>query len=546
LTVPDLVSTGRAPLRVALSTPALRRCQLAPAVARLVDMATLVAVSVHLFSIGGARAVAPFVVVRTLAPAFGTPLVLAATGRHETGRVLTVCAAVAGLSAAALAVAVSSDSSVFAIVVLGGLSGAALGCIRPLVVALLPQHLVGPSALLATNSMAALADNASTLVGPLLAGAALATLGPAAALWASAALLAVTAVFVRGLRGASADDALDDARKAPVVRFAIEGVRVLHAQPQLRLVTLLAGAQTFVRGALNVLVVGLAIDLLELGDGGVGLLLGAIGVGGLVGLPVAVRLAHGGGLGRGLGIAVVLWGAPIALAAGVPLRVVTIGLFVVIGVGNSLVDISADTLLQRLVKRSQLPSVLGAFDAVLFLTMAAGAVVAERLLSLVGLRSALVVIGLILPAMAVGSWRMLKAVDEQMRERDQDARLLQFHGIFSPLVMSTIDHLATAMDREEFAAGDVILRKGEVGDRYLLIESGTVEIVDDGVLLAVLESGDGFGEMALLDAAPRNATAIARSAVCVRTVRRMDFLVAVRSHGLADEALNAVAEQRRR
>jgi predicted MFS family arabinose efflux permease len=512
----------------------------------MVDVASFVVVSVHLFSVSGPEAVAAFVVARTVGPAVGTPFVLVFGGRWPPGRTLAVCAAVAAAASAATALVIGAGGPVAAIVVLGGVVGVALSCLRPLVVSVLPGHIVGPSQLLATNSAAALLDNLSTLTGPTLAGAALATAGPEAALWVCAGVLAATAAWVRDVRDPGAVHQLAPGAPAAVGRVVLDGMRVLGGSGPLRLVTLLTAAQTFVRGALNVLVVGLAIDLLDMGDGGVGVLLGAIGVGGLVGLPVAIRLAHGGGLGRGLAIALVLWGTPLALAADAPGAGVAIGLFLVVGIGNHLVDLTTDTLMQRLVKRSQLPAALGAFEAVLYAGMAVGALVAERLLALFGLRTALVVVGLILPGLALASWRMLAGIDRQVSTRDGDARLLQFHGIFSPLVMSTIDHLAATMGREEYGAGETIIRKGDFGDRYLVIESGTVEIVDDGTLLAVLGPHEGFGELALLDDAPRNATAIARSAVCVRTLRREDFLAAVRSHGQVHEAVHTAAAERRR
>lgn len=537
----------RAPLRVALATPALRRCQLAPAAARIVDMATLVVVSVHLFSRGGPEPVALFIAVRTLAPALGTPLVLAASGRPSPGRVLFACASVAAVASAVTAVVVGADGPVVAIVVLGGFTGIALSCLRPLVIALLPGHIAGPSQLLASNSVAALVDSTCTLAGPLLAGAALATAGAAAALWLSAGLLAVTAVAVHGLSRAGIDDGPHQTlRLGTVARAAAEGLRILATDRSLRLVTLLAAGQTFVRGALNVFVVALAIDVLDLGDGGAGFLLATIGVGGLIGLPLAVRFAHARGMGRGLGVALVLWGVPVALAGGSSRPGVAIALFVVIGVGNDLVDITCDTLLQRLVRPDALPVVLGAFDAVLYAGMGLGAAVAAPLVSGVGVGPAMAVVGALLPVLAVVAWRWLQEIDDQVGDRDADVSFLQVHGIFSPLVMSMVDHLAGSMSSEQYGAGQVIVRKGDEGDRYLVIEDGEVEIVDGDVVLAVLGPGEGFGELALLDDAPRNASAIARSPVSVRALQRNDFLAAVRSHGSSQAAVRLVADARRR
>lgn len=57
--------------------------------------------------------------------------------------------------------------------------------------------------------------------------------------------------------------------------------------------------------------------------------------------------------------------------------------------------------------------------------------------------------------------------------------------------------------------GDVIFNKGETGDTFYRVVAGSVEIVDDGKQLVVLKEGQYFGEMAILEAYPRSATAIA-------------------------------------
>ncbi len=543
----DILARRRAPLRSAVSTPALRRCQLAPAVARLVDMAALVAVSVHLYSTADPSWVAAFVAVRTLAPALGTPLVMAAAGRRSGATALAVAAGTATLSFATTAVVVSAGGSPLAIVVLGGVAGIALYCLRPLTIALLPCHIGSPSQLVATNSMAALLDNASTLGGPLLAAAATATVGAPAALWACTGLLAIAAITTRGIGGPRRPTVVGGGGGArDVAAEAVAGLRTLTGCAHLRLIASLSVAQTFVRGAVSVLVVSLAIDRLDMGEGGVGVLLGAIGVGGMVGLPVAVRVADAGRLGRSLGLALVLWGTPIALLATTDLAWAAVLLFAVVGIGNDLVDISSDTLLQRLVPKRSLSAALGAFDAVLYAGMGLGAIAAQALATRFGVEGAIVAVGVFLPALALLAWLPLTRMDAAVRSQDDDVALLRVHGIFTPMVMSTIDHLAETMRHEVHEAGATIIRKGDVGDRFFLIERGTVEIVDEDEHLALLGPGDVFGEMALLDDVPRNATALADTDVVVRSVDREAFLVAVRSHGASHDEARRLADSRRR
>jgi len=90
-----------------------------------------------------------------------------------------------------------------------------------------------------------------------------------------------------------------------------------------------------------------------------------------------------------------------------------------------------------------------------------------------------------------------------------------------------INAMALATQKDSFAKGDVIVREGERGDIFYLIESGTVEVYKKGEKeeqpVASLSSGNFFGEKALLSEDVRRATCIASSDVKCLYLMREDF-----------------------
>ena len=100
----------------------------------------------------------------------------------------------------------------------------------------------------------------------------------------------------------------------------VGGFSAIAAEPRLRLLIGLYGAQCFVAGALGVFVVVIALKLLGLGNAGVGLLQAACGVGSLVGAAVALSLVARARLAADFAIGLLLWGAPLLLVGAVPTR----------------------------------------------------------------------------------------------------------------------------------------------------------------------------------------------------------------------------------
>jgi CRP/FNR family transcriptional regulator, cyclic AMP receptor protein len=81
--------------------------------------------------------------------------------------------------------------------------------------------------------------------------------------------------------------------------------------------------------------------------------------------------------------------------------------------------------------------------------------------------------------------------------------------------------------KKSFKQGDTIFNEGDAANELYVIESGKVEIRHGNRLLDTLSDNNIFGEMALIDGAPRSATAVAGTDVTVVPVGEKQFLFLV-------------------
>jgi MFS family permease len=528
--------------RAVFANRGLRRIQLAWAGSIMGTWAYGIAVVVYAYEQGGATAVGLVTMVRWLAAAVASPFAALLGDRYDKRWVMVGSDLVrAGLIGGA-ALAVSADAPPLVVYALASLVGVAATPFRPAQAALTPTLAETPEQLTAANVTASSIESVGIFGGPAIGGLLLVAAGPATVFAVTTATLLWSAVLVAGIPAAQTARAARE--PVSIGDELLAGFRTIAGERRTRVLVGLFSAQTFVDGMLNVLIVVVALKLLDSGQAGVGFLNSAIGVGGLLGALAAAALVGRGKLAADFGVGIFIWGLPIALVAVWPNQIFALVLLGVVGIGNTLVDVSGMTLLQRAAPEDVLARVFGVLESLLLVTPALGAIVAPLLLNWLGTRGALIVAGALLPLLVVPAWPALTAIDRIARVPVERLNLLRSNPIFAPLPESTLEQLASSLDEVRVPAGHEVVRQGEAGDLFYLIEQGTLDVSVDSRPGQKLGPGESFGEIALLRDVPRTATVTARSDVVLYALERNEFLSAVTGFGPSLSAAEGVIGMR--
>lgn len=529
-------------LREVFENPGLRRLELAAVGSNIGGWAFTVAVAVFAYEEGGAAAVGIVASIRLVASALFAPFAGVLADHHSRRNVMLAADLIRAGALVLSAAAISADYRPEFVYALTTLATVATTAFRPAESALLPSLARTPDELTAANAVASTVESAALFAGPALGGLLLATTGPEVVFLATSATFLWSGLLVwridrdRAPSGAASTEG--------VVRHSLAGFRTIVADSRVRLIVGLYAAQTFVDGMLNVLVVVAALELLELGEAGVGFLNAAVGVGGLLGGLAALTLAGRRRLAVALGLGIVLWGAPIGLIGVWPNAVVALLLLAVVGIGNTILDVAALTLLQRAVPDEVLGRVFGVLESLVLGAIAAGALVAPVTISALGTRGALIVTGLFLPVVALAVWTKLAAIDRVAETPADVLELIRSHPIFAPLSPPALEQLAASAETVDIAPGSTVFRQGDEGDRFYLVRSGELELAVDGKHARVLGPGEGFGEIALIRNVPRTGTVTARTASSLLALERDEFIAAVTGHAESLAAANATVTSR--
>ena len=140
------------------------------------------------------------------------------------------------------------------------------------------------------------------------------------------------------------------------------------------------------------------------------------------------------------------------------------------------------------------------------------------------------------------SYRRLLQLDLDIAPASQLA-LIERVTIFAPLSLVAKERIASHLVPVDVAAGDVVIRIGEAGDRFYVVADGELTI-DAGSQSMHAGPGDFFGEIALLHDVPRTATVQASSDARLYALERDDFLAVVTGNSLAGTEAKAAATER--
>jgi MFS family permease len=517
----------------------VRRVELAWGAAIAAEWAHFVGLGVFAYRAGGTSAVGLAGLVRLLPAAIVAPAAASLADRFRRERFLLALTLVGGValagSAAAAFAGVASLVYVFAAVV-----GVSSTLIRPTLQALLPSLARTPEELIASNGATSTIESVGTLVGPLLAGALVALASVGVVFGVAAAIAVAGAVLLTRVRvEGSMHEVIGD--RIGAYRELRSGFEAIARLPGTRSVLLLMVAQTFVRGCLNVLVVVAAFQVLHAGAGAVGYMTAAIGVGGLVGALRAMTL-QGRRLAVPFALSLVFWGLPITLIPVHPQLALALVLLGVVGVANSVEDVAGFTLMQRTIPHESLNRVLGVFWGLAMGAVAVGSFAAPSLVRAVGPRPAFLVVGLFLPLLTIAVYRRLTALDSLIAPSEELDRIDRV-PMFAPLSLATKERLAAKLIHLSVAAGERVIRAGDAGDRFYVVDSGELDVDVNGRHTKI-HADDYFGEIALLRDVPRTATVTASTASRLSALQRIDFLAAVTGHSAAESEGRAVVDAR--
>ena len=505
------------------------------------EWAMYIATIVYAYERGGAT-VAGFASLAILFPVcIAAPLAGVAAERYPAARLLVATHVVEASALAAAAATAMMDAPIAVTVACCALAQGGITFTRPVIAFVTPGVVRTARELTVANVWSSMAENASMLLGPLLATGMLAVSGPPATLTVCAVLAFLGAMLMvpiarreprrarRELRRLRRTQLTHDVGEPSLGVFATvrHSVREVRRLPSAFGVLGAIGATYMLVGALDLVFVVYASEVLGMSESGPGLLSSAVGAGAVISSLAATRLVRRPRLAPLIvgGIATIaLAVATLATAGGVP---AALALLAVVGFCKALIVLASRMLLQRSAPPGSLAAMFAMVELLVGLSMFAGSIGAQAVIAASGAPAALYALGGLLVALLALTWRSLRKADDAATVPVVAISLLRRLPLFQPLPPLALEAVARAAQERTVTAGGTIITEGEAGHHFFAVADGTFDVTKSGRRVDTLERGAGFGEVALLADVARTATVTARTAGVLLTIERGPFLDAV-------------------
>jgi len=128
-------------------------------------------------------------------------------------------------------------------------------------------------------------------------------------------------------------------------------------------------------------------------------------------------------------------------------------------------------------------------------------------------------------------------------ELTTDERLARV-PLFASLSKKDLKKISSLATRLDLPAGKELTHQGSVGNEFLVVLDGEVDVMIDGDVVATRGPGDYFGEIALLDDRPRTATVVAKTPVSIEVIGRREFKALIEDQPeIAQQLLTTMAQR---
>jgi MFS family permease len=487
----------------------------------------VIAISTISFQQAGTEGVAIALVARLVPSAIASPFAMMLALRLSVGTGLAV-SKIVRMGAILLAVVVIvNDGPLWMIYLTVVIEGVGSGPLHPLHMHAMPYLAARPDELATANSVTEILRAAALIVGPAIAALGFFFAETTQVILAILVLLLVAVLLLAPSRQGSRRPVME--KNDHFVNRFLVGARSTYSDSRTSILVGLSALSGVATGALQLFITGVAVEILDWGRPGPGVLLGIVGIGGLLGGAASLNLVAKKDISSlpAIGLAAI---AISAIAFGtLATSAIVVFSCLVGGIGLSVLLVSTNALMLRTVDHAMQPAVFGMNALLQFVGVGAGGIAAASLVSAFQLHRAPLAFGILLLILAIGFLLLLSRRFADISYYERELAVVQSNRALRNLPIGPALQIASALEAVEYQPNRIIVRQGEPGDEAFLIEDGMAEVKSDETVVSQLGPGEIFGEIALLYDVPRTASVRSLTSMVVWRLDRESFLYSMTS-----------------